>query len=360
MSEGVEQVGLYGVGHFGYAMLRRLEPRAGTDIALRAFDRNEQVRHALERDRRHPIHDTESEFSTHVEIVHDVAALMKDLDVLILAVTSNSTREVAEAVGGQPWSGPLIMVNTAKALDFKTGRRLSEIVAKSIPRPPALYTYAALAGGTIASDVLHDQPLGMTIACGDGATLPRLKRLFGSAQMWVQTTTDLAGVEYAGALKNVVSICSGLARGLGLNFGAQTHLISRIAWEVEDFCVRKLGAERTTFSIGSQCWGSDLWMSCLGPTRNRELGEMIGKGASLDEANLKMARLNKTVEGVQTLRAMESIFREHPDELPLLRAAERVILHAAPASDLIDALMRDDEVGLSEAEPQHGETGRGV
>ncbi len=343
------EVGFYGVGHFGYALLRLLAPKAGGDIALRAYDRDAEVRESLERRRSHPYHHAGSSLAGQVRIVHDAEALLRDLDVLVLAVTSNATREVSGEVAAVTWTRPLLAVNTAKALDYLTGRRLSEIVREVIPNPSRPLTLAALAGGTIADDVLQGQPLGMTIACERRSDLGLLHRIFGSPQMWVQTTTDLVGLEYSGAFKNVIAICAGMVSGLGFGLGAETHLISRMAGEVEDFCVRRRGAQPATFSVGSQCWGSDLWMSCAGPTRNRALGNLLGKGMSLEEANAQMAAQRKTVEGVQTLRAMRSLLEAHPGDLPLMRAAERVVLHAAPPESLMKALMESERAAPASA-----------
>jgi len=338
-------VAIYGVGRFGYAMLQHLQHKVPQGLSLRAYDRDEHVRRELVEHRRHPYHDSEAPLNTGVEIADSPAELLRDRQALIFAVSSESSREVAGVVAQAPWPGPLTIVNTAKALDYQTGRRLSEVVARVMREtpPPHTYTYAALAGGTIASDLLHEEPLGMTIACEDDGALSPLTRLFESPNLWAQATTDLVGVEYAGALKNVIAICAGMVRGQGYSYGAVTHLISRLASEIENFCVDRLGARRETFSIGSQCWGSDLWMSCTGPTRNGALGELLGQGMSLDEANRRMAEQRKTVEGVQTLRAIGAFVERYPEQLPLLLIAKRIILDGQPPQTLIDALMRREQ-----------------
>ncbi len=336
----IKQVGVYGIGHFGYALIRHLSSGCDSTVTIRAFDRDEAVRTMLASEHRHPHYATPTPLDGAVQIVNSVGELVESADAVILAVTSNSTREVIENIAHEIRRDDAIFVNTAKALDFKTGQRLSEIVRHELGEATP---YAALAGGTIASELIEQNLLGMTIACEERARLSALRRLFSSERMWVQATTDLVGVEYAGAFKNVIAICAGVARGLGQADGGVTHLISRLAYEVEAFCVRKLGAQRETFSLGSQCWGSDLWMSCIGSTRNRQLGELLGGGMSLDQANAEMKRQRKTVEGVQTLRAMSAIFDHYPGELPLLRAARAVILDTAPASSLMHALMREDE-----------------
>ncbi len=345
----LERIGLYGVGHFGYAMLRHLQRKTPGEISLISFDRDPDVRRSLRVSRRHPYHTPEST-DTHAEtraavkaevtIADSVDELVADLDALVLAVTSDSTREVVANIAGGTWARPLTLINTAKALDFQTGRRLSDIVAESLAGTERSYTYAMLAGGTIASDLMLSEPLGMTIACADADALPALRRLFASRNLWVEATTDLAGVEYAGAFKNVVAICAGMVRGLGHSYGSVTHLISRLAREIEDFCVHRLGADRATFSAGSQCWGSDLWMSCTGKTRNQALGRLLGRGLSLDEANAAMAERHKTVEGVQTLRAIRVLVAEYEAELPLLTIAKRIILDGEPPRLLIEALMQ--------------------
>lgn len=340
----LRKIGVYGVGHFGFAMLRHLQQKSPQRLSIIAYDRDAELRDFLREHRRHAYHESSTPLKHEVTIADSVPELLADLDALILAVTSNSTREIAANIASASWARPLTLINTAKALDYKTGGRLSDLIKEAFEAEGKRYTYAALAGGTIASDLLSHEPLGMTIACEDETALPSLKRLLSSSNLWVEPTTDLIGVEYAGAFKNVVSICAGMVRGLGHSYGSVTHLISRLAREIEEFCVIRLGARRETFSTGSQCWGSDLWMSCTGETRNQALGQLLGQGMSLDQANEAMASQHKTVEGVQTLRAIQWLVKRHESELPLMTIAKEIVLDGAPASRLIEALMSEQEL----------------
>ncbi len=340
----LHRIGVYGVGHFGFAMLRHLQRKSPEHLTLVAYDRDAGVRETLRTERRHPFHEATTPLQPDVRIADSLDELLDNLDAIVLAVTSNSTREVSGAIAEAVTSSSLTVINTAKALDSETGARLSELVSKEFEQRSVRLTYAALAGGTIASDLLSHEPLGMTIACEDEAMLPPLKQLLSSQSLWIESTTDLIGVEYAGAFKNVVSICAGMVRGLGHSYGSVTHLISRLAREIEELCVTRLGARRETFSTGSQCWGSDLWMSCTGETRNQALGQWLGQGMSLDQANEAMASQHKTVEGVQTLRAIRWLVERYERELPLLTIAKEIVLDGAPASRLISALMQDEEI----------------
>ena len=115
-----------------------------------------------------------------------------------------------------------------------------------------------------------------------------------------------------------------------------------MANEIERFCVRRLGAVQRTFSIGSQCWGNDMWMSCTGGTRNRALGQLIGQGKTLDEALSIMARQKKTVEGVQTLQAIGRLLEKYPDDLQLTNLAKLVMHGERAPMELLMALLTDE------------------
>ncbi len=334
-------VGIYGVGHFGYAILHNLATNAKGRFSIRAYDREERVRAALRQERRHPIHEAMCPLPADVSVVDSPDGLAPDLDALILAVTSDSTRDVVSAIGNMRWERSLLIVNTAKALDFQTGHLLGSLIAEILDASGLNYIYAALAGGTIAADLLRQDPLGVSIGCDDEAGLRRACEIFSSSSMRVDPRSDVVGVECAGAFKNVISICAGMVHGLGFSYGAETHLISRMAAEVEDFSVKRMGASRSTFSMESQCWGNDLWMSCTGKTRNRAFGKLLGRGLSMETAITEMSARHKTVEGVQTIRAMSTLLGDYPDDLPLFRVAESILLGGAPPRLLIDALMRD-------------------
>jgi glycerol-3-phosphate dehydrogenase (NAD(P)+) len=339
-----QRIGVYGVGHFGYALLRHLADKCERAIdepfELLAYDRNDEVRQGLREHGRHPHYDTDKPTPACVTIVDDPETLLEALDLLLLCVTSDSAREVASEAArrleGRP--DPPAFLNTAKALDSRSGQPLSRVVLPLLAEAGVRPQYAALSGGTIAADMLRNQPLGATVACADADRREALRRLLSSPSLWIEPSDDVLGVELAGAFKNVISICAGMAEGMGFAYGVETHLISRLAGEIGGFCVEELGASPETFSISSQCWGNDMWMSCTGPTRNRELGRLIGSGRTLQEAIEEMTRRRQTVEGVATIHAMAPLFERFPDSLPLLRVARRVMLEHQSPQVLFEAL----------------------
>lgn len=300
----MKKVAIYGIGNFGYAVLKHLDQKNSLDFKLYAYDRNLKLIHFLDQNREHPYFHPGKKVSKKIIFVSSARELLKDCDVLIMAVTSNAIARIFKDLK-RYLKLPIIILNTAKALDWDSGKRISTVIEKKLSG--LAYKYAVLAGGTIAQDLFDHEPLGANIACESRKVLKKLVALFSSANLFIYPTSDVVGTEYASAFKNVISILAGITKGLGFSYGAETHIISRAAAEVEDLVVKKLGGKKSTFTLGSQCWGNDLWMSCTGNTRNREFGILVGQGNSIKTALTRMKNQNKTVEGINTIRILNKI-----------------------------------------------------
>lgn len=297
------KISIYGLGNFGYAFLKHFDKKH-SDLTICGFDRDRNLTSHLEKERSHLSLHHEYKVSKDVVIAQNTKQLLEDCDILILAVPSYATREVIKKV--KPYLlNNITIVNTSKALDNQTGKRLSVIVAEELGKTD--YKYALFAGGTIATDLFKHEPLGATIASEDKEELPRLAKLFASPNLHVYPTTDLSGVEYASAFKNVVSILAGIIKGMGFSYGSETHIITVVADEIESIVTGHLGGNKATFSMKSQAWGNDLWMSCTGSTRNREFGILLGTGMSVSMSVSDMKKRNKTVEGINTIAILDKI-----------------------------------------------------
>ncbi len=297
-------VSIYGIGSFGYALLKHLDRKADDTFTLSAYDYDEKLMNHFIARRKHLYVQRSAKISERPSFAKSPEELLRKCDVLILAVSSDSTKEVMQNIRTFA-KKPITIVNTAKALDKNTGDRLSKIASRELSGID--YSYAFLAGGTIANDLFKHEPLGIDLACDNAAVLKILQPIFESNNLHVYTTSDLAGVEYAAAFKNIISILAGIVYGLGFSYGAETHAISKTAQLIADACVQTLGADPETFSMGRQCWGNDLWMSSTGKTRNRQLGIMLGKGVPASEALRAMHSSGKLVEGVNTLQVLDKV-----------------------------------------------------
>jgi glycerol-3-phosphate dehydrogenase (NAD(P)+) len=302
--ENLTKISIYGLGNFGYAILKHLDSKNDKKIQLYSFDRNKELVNSIKTTRKHPFLHKSIKISNRIIFTSNVKSLLLDCDILILAIPSKSLRSVLQKIKPHI-NQKLIIVNTAKALDYRTGKRLSEIADEELK--DKLFDYSLIAGGTIAKDLFNQEPLGIDIACLNKRILPFISNLFKKSNLVVYTTTDLKGAEYASALKNVVSILAGIVKGMNFSFGSETHIITRVSSELEKIIVNVLGGNKKTLDSNSQCWTNDLWMSSLGNTRNKEFGVLLGKGVSVNKAISIMKKQGKTIEGISTLKAMKNI-----------------------------------------------------
>lgn len=332
---------VYGLGNFGYAILKHLDRYRTDDYRIAAYDRDPAVMRRLRRYRQHTRINPTHYISPAILLPENVAETFAQTDIIILAVTSQSIPEIIKNLSSFPRPKKnLLLINSAKALDARSGERLERIIGKGFKHP---YRYAYLAGGTIADDLYNSFPLGATVASAHRPSAKRAMHLLASPTFRLYPTTDVAGAEYCAAFKNVISIFAGIISGLGWPYGSETYFISRFSREVERFVIKELKGKPTTFSMDSQCWGNDLWMSCTGKTRNREFGSWLGRGLSVARAEKRMAKGKKTIEGLTTVRVLPKLCRSYAS-YPFLRTMIAIIVKQEKPATAVGRLLTDQSI----------------
>ena len=335
------KISVYGLGNFGYALLKHLtKEQTLKRFRLFGYDINRQLIQHLIKHRRHISHHRTTVINKKVEFARSVEEFIQNTDILILAVTSAAIKDVVFKIKPHI-NQDIIILNTAKALENHSGKRFSQVISQQLSCLSHQYHLAMLSGGTIASDLFQHEPLGVDIACKNKKTLSLLQNIFTSDNLDVYPTTDLVGVEYASAFKNVIAILAGIVHGLGFSYGSETHLISRAAAEAERLAIH-LGAKAKTFSLASQCWGNDLLMSCTGNTRNRKFGILIGKSKSGSEALKKIKKEKITVEGINTLQVMKKIIGGNSSCYPLLFHINEIVFRNKNPRETILRLLENN------------------
>jgi glycerol-3-phosphate dehydrogenase (NAD(P)+) len=104
-----------------------------------------------------------------------------------------------------------IVVSATKGLEVDTRRRMSEVAAEELPQAPI----TVLSGPSFALEVARGHPTAVVVAGADPASAETVQRALSGPAFRVYTSDDVAGVELAGALKNVIAIAAGIVDGLG-------------------------------------------------------------------------------------------------------------------------------------------------
>lgn len=304
---GKMKIGILGSGRFGFVIARHLGRKyiEDSNMSILVYDRNAELIKHLNKYRTHLYHFTDKKIPKSVSFTNNEIEAVENSNIVILAVTSQSVRGMIRNVKPHLRDN-VVILNTAKALEMKTAKTFSEVIKEELDKISIEYEVAKLSGGTFAEDLLNGNPVGADIACDNPKTLKNLLDIFRGDNLCVYGNTDLIGVEYSGAFKNVIAILAGIINGLGLPYGSETHMISRAAKDAKLIAVA-FGSKMHTFSMESQCWGNDLWMSCTGKSRNREFGVLIGNGLSPKVALKKMEKEHKLVEGYYTVGAIPNL-----------------------------------------------------
>jgi glycerol-3-phosphate dehydrogenase (NAD(P)+) len=254
----------------------------------------------------------------------------EDCDVLIMGVPSHAFREVLEEAGPhlRPW---LPVVSLVKGLEQGTDDRMSQIVNEVLPGHPA----GILAGPNIAKEVLAGYAAAATIAMPDQNSAGQLADLFRTSRFRIYSTTDVIGVEIAGALKNVYAIAAGMSDGVGAGFNTKAMVMTRSLRELSRLG-EALGGHRDTFT-GLAGMG-DLTVTCMSPlSRNRHVGEGLGRGQTIEEV---LAGMTQVAEGVKAAPVVVKLAAEVGVDVPIAQEVHGVLKGEATVADAYRGLTR--------------------
>jgi glycerol-3-phosphate dehydrogenase (NAD(P)+) len=174
----------------------------------------------------------------------------------------------------------------------------------------------------------------MTIASADPAFAKALAQDLSSEQFRAYTSTDIAGVEVGGAVKNVLAVGAGLSDGLGFGANTRVALITRGLAEMMRLGVA-LGAQRDTF-MGLAGLG-DVVLTCTDDqSRNRRFGLELAAGKTPEQA---LTDIGQVVEGYPAAKALHAVAARAGVEMPLCEGVYRVLYEGVPARDAVRALM---------------------
>jgi glycerol-3-phosphate dehydrogenase (NAD(P)+) len=268
-------------------------------------------------------------FPEGIEVVQELEASLHGVAAIVLAVPSQGLAGVLALAGGFA-PRPAFWVIAAKGLEEASGRRMSEVFAAALPGRRS----AVLAGPSLAREVALGQPASVLAASEDEASAARAQELFHAPVFRVYTNTDVIGVEIGTSVKNVVALAAGIVDGMGLGANAKGALVTRGLAEVTRLGVA-LGARERTF-LGLAGVG-DLVTTCASPlSRNRTLGEAIGRGVPVEAA---IRGMTQVAEGVPTTRSAIRLAARHGVEMPIAEQVGRVLDGAVGPGEAVRALM---------------------
>ena len=262
-----------------------------------------------------------------------IDAAVRDADLILFVVPSHVTRTVAKSVAATgAVKSATIIVNAAKGLEEGTLRRMSEVLVEELPVKPS--QICTLSGPSHAEEVSRHMPTSVVVAgISEDATRAAQDVFFGP-YFRVYSNSDLVGVEVGVALKNVIAIAAGVCDGLGYGDNTKAALLTRGLVEITRLGLA-LGARQETF-FGLAGIGDLIATALSRHSRNRYVGERVGKGESLDRV---LGDMVMVAEGVRTTRAAVDMGRKLGVDLPIISSVHAVLFDGVDPQDAINELM---------------------
>lgn len=245
----------------------------------------------------------------------DLEKAVVDADVLIVGVPSKGFRSTLS--DAKAWVRPWIpVVSLTKGIEPDTLLRMTQIIEELLPGHPA----AALSGPNVAREIMAGQAAASVIATEDLGVAAALQQVLQRALFRVYMNHDVVGCEIGGALKNVIAIAAGIAQGLEVGDNTRAAVITRGLAELTRLGVA-MGAEART--LAGLAGMGDLMATCISPhSRNRTVGEQLGKGRTLDEI---LNEMHMVAEGVGTAGVTLELAERYGVDLPICEEIYKVV-----------------------------------
>lgn len=271
-----------------------------------------------------------------VRISTDMSDVVSGSELIVFAVPSQTMRATCETLKKTGAVERQILVSVSKGLEHGTLKTMTEVIAETLELKQ-LERLVALSGPSHAEEVSRDIPTSVVAAGCSEIINRKVQEVFMTERFRVYTNEDLAGVELAAALKNVIAIAAGISDGLGFGDNAKGALIARGLSEMMRLGM-SMGTKPYTFT-GLAGLG-DLVATCTSRhSRNRNFGELIAKGLSKQEA---LERIGMVVEGLETARSMPALQERYAVEIPISLEVYRVLMEGkAPGDAVRDLMLRD-------------------
>ncbi len=258
----------------------------------------------------------------------DLNGTIAEADWVVCSIPTQQIRKVFSPVAKELAGKPLI--NTSKGIEVGTNATVSEIFAEVAPSSP----YIILSGPSFAQEVVQHLPTLVTLASKNESVLKEVQHQLSTPYFRAYRSTDVPGVELAGALKNVVAIASGMVTGLKLGYNAQAAIINRGIAEITRMGLKR-GADPMTF-LGLAGMG-DLILTCTGPlSRNRRVGVSLGEGKKLADIQRE---LGGVAEGVYTAQSAFELAQKSGIEMPITEQVNKIIYRDGTPQKALSELM---------------------
>ena len=323
------KIGYLGAGAWGFCLASLL---AGKDYEVIAWTIDENLVRTVNETGRHPCF-PEMDIPKTLSLTTDLSKALDNVDMLIEGVTSAGIRPVFEKVKnlGVP-SCPITL--TSKGIEQNTGLLLTEVVVQTLGESHR-NQIGCLSGPSHAEEVVKGLPASVTCSAYQRDTMFKIQKTFTTPSFRVYPNDDINGVEFGGAMKNIVAIACGISDGLGFGDNTKAALMTRGLHEIRKLAKVK-GCDPETLN-GLSGMG-DLCVTCLSThSRNYRFGRLLAEKLSFEEAKKKIGQV---VEGAYTCVSAYQLSQKTGISVPITETIYNILYNGLTPAKAVEDLMK--------------------
>jgi glycerol-3-phosphate dehydrogenase (NAD(P)+) len=324
----MKEIGYLGAGTWGIALASIL---AQNGDSVLVWTRDDAFAKQLETTRKHPKL-ADFTFPESLRFTSHLGEVVKGAEVLVESVTSSGIRSVFTNIQkNHPIDCPVIL--TSKGIEQGTGLLLPEIVSDILGKPEHPLV-GCLSGPSHAEEVIHNIPTTVVCSAYEPFVMKQIQDLFTTPTFRIYPNSDINGVCFGGAMKNVIAIACGIADGLGGGDNTKAALMTRGLHEMRKLCVVKQCKPETLNGLSGL---GDLCVTCLSNlSRNYRFGRLIAEGLSPEGARQK---IGMAVEGIYSCVSARELARKHHVPVPITEVTYAIIYEGLDPREAVKQLL---------------------
>jgi glycerol-3-phosphate dehydrogenase (NAD(P)+) len=326
----IKRTAVIGAGGWGTA-LAVLWSKRGNEIILWGHDAERTAK--IRTTRENPDYLPGVRLPSSIHVTSEIAECA-GADLIVFVTPSTALRTVANSLRRAEPSLTAVILSCTKGIEHGTGMRMSEILGEIFPHN----TIAMLSGPNLAVEVSRELPTATVLGCPTTEWAEALQRSLGSERFRIYSSDEIIGIELGGALKNVFAISAGVSDGFGLGDNSKAALVTRALAELVRLGSAMGGDPKTFYGLSG---AGDLIATCFsGHSRNRRVGEQLGRGKTLEQI---LSGMQMVAEGIPTTKSAYECARKLDIETPITDQIYAVLYEGKRPDQAMQELLGRDQ-----------------
>lgn len=322
----MKTVSIIGAGSWGTTLAKMLAEKG--ELTVNLWARNQALVDEIKKEGKNQKYLPNIHLPKSINVTSDAKSVLP-ADLLVFVVPTHAFRETLQKFSPMLPDRQIIL-SCSKGLEENTALRMSQVIQKECPNAHI----AVLSGPNHAIEVALKQPTAAVIACKNQAIAENIQTVFTTPYFRPYTNNDVVGVEFGGALKNIIAVAIGLLDGLGYQDNIKAATMTRGLSEISRLGTLR-GAVATTF-LGLSGTG-DLISTCISKhSRNRWAGGKLAKGETMKDI---VSQTNMVVEGIKTIKTVFDLSNRINTQLPITSELYYVIYEGKDIKKAVEDLM---------------------